>query len=98
MSEQLTRYIEIDGWIFEIKALRALKVDKYGEPYRAIANISLNGDTAFIDGLMTKTSADFEPVDYQKLTTACKLLAIDDVNFGRDMFAHEKKIQLLNQA
>jgi hypothetical protein len=98
MSIQLTRQIIIDGWIFEVKALRALKVDRYGEPYRAIANINLNGDSAFIDGLMTKGEQDFEQADYQKLVAACKGLAVEEVNFGQDMFTPENQQFVLSQA
>jgi len=98
MSTQLTRQIKIDGWIFEVKAMRALKVDRYGEPYRAIANINLNGDSAFIDGLMTKGERDFEQIDYQKLIAACKQLAVDEVNFGEDMISADRQQLVLNQA
>jgi hypothetical protein len=34
--------------------VRALRVDNYGDPYTAIANISLNGNSAYIDGMMQK--------------------------------------------
>tara|TARA_Y100000034_G_C6639001_1_gene279257 strand:- start:116 stop:412 length:297 start_codon:yes stop_codon:yes gene_type:complete len=98
MSIQLTRQIIIDGWIFEVKAMRALKVERYGEPYKAIANINLNGDSAFIDGLMTKGEEDFEQADYQKLIAACKQLAVEEVNFGEDMFTSDSQPLVLNQA
>ncbi|MFB1015853.1 MAG: hypothetical protein QMC51_09395 [Alteromonadaceae bacterium] len=54
MSETISRNIQIDNWIFEVKMVRALRVDNYGDPYTAIANISLNGNSAYIDGMMQK--------------------------------------------
>jgi len=48
----MPKYVHLNNWIFEVKAVRALRVDNYGEPYSAIANINVNGDVAYLDGLM----------------------------------------------
>ena len=65
MTESMSRYIQLDNWIFEIKSVRAIRVDSYGKPYSAIANFNLNGGNAYIDGLMTREHDDFTRNDYQ---------------------------------
>ncbi|MFT6900030.1 MAG: hypothetical protein ACJAXS_000185 [Colwellia sp.] len=50
---------------FEIKTVRALRVDEYGKPYSAIANLTVNGDNAYIDGLLTREDAKFSRKDFK---------------------------------
>lgn len=73
----------MDDWIFEIKAIRALKVEQYGQPYSAIANININGDNAYIDGLMTKEHHQFTRDDFDCLIDFCRQLELSTVNFDR---------------
>jgi len=79
----MPRYIQINDWIFEIKAIRALRVKNYGEPYTAIANININGDNVYIDGLLTREKAPFLRQDYQAFVQFCQQLAIKNVTFDR---------------
>lgn len=45
--------------------MRALRVDEYGKPYSAIANLTVNGDNAYIDGLLTREDAKFSRKDFK---------------------------------
>lgn len=74
MSKTIDRHIQIDNWIFEVKMVRALRVQNYGEPYSAIANITLNGDSAHIDGLMNKDASEFDPQDINTLKEFCRMM------------------------
>ena len=47
---------------------------------------------------MTKGEQDFEQADYQKLIAACKQLAVEEVNFGEDMFTSDSQHLMFNQA
>jgi len=61
----MSKHVQIGDWIFEVKMVRALKVDEYGQPYSAIANCNINGDTMYIDGLLTKEGENFTRDDFK---------------------------------
>ncbi len=83
MNSTMPRYIQLNGWIFEIKTIRALRVKNYGEPYTAIANININGDNAYIDGLLTREDQQFNRQDYQAFVAFCQQLTVKHVAFDR---------------
>ncbi len=79
----MPRFVQVDDWIFEIKAVRALRVDKYGEPYTAIANLTLNGDNAYIDGLLTRENEKFNRKDFQAFHKFCQQMQLKQAHFDR---------------
>jgi hypothetical protein len=83
MTESTSRFIQIDDWIFEVKSVRAIRVNTYGKPYDAIANFSFNGNNAFIDGLMTREDQEFSKDDYQVFYNFCQKLDIKQILFDR---------------
>jgi len=83
MTETTTRFIQLDNWIFEVKSVRAIRVDSYGKPYDAIANLSFNGNNAYIDGLMTRENNHFSKKDYQVFYNLCQKLGIKQIQFDR---------------
>ena len=83
MPSSNSRYIKIDDWYFEVKTVRAIKVDEYGEPYKAIANCSVNGEQLYIDGLMTKSEDDFTKEDLLAFYKFCKKMGIKACQFDR---------------
>jgi len=83
MSESQSRYIQIDDWFFEIKMVRALKVDEYGKPYEAIANCNINGDNMIIDGLLTKDGHNFSKKDFMTFHKFCQKLDITTCSYHR---------------
>ena len=82
-SETLSRCIKIDDWIFEIKMVRAIRVEEYGQPYSAIANINLNGDNAYVDGLMTNSNVDLAREDFNTIKKYFQQLGVTQVQFDR---------------
>ncbi len=82
-TETVSRCIKIDDWIFEIKTVRAIRVEEYGQPYSAIANINLNGDNAYIDGLLTKSSEELAIQDFNTLKEYFKRLGVKQIQFDR---------------
>lgn len=80
IAESMTRRIEIDGWIFEVKMVRALKVANYGEPYCAIANLSLQGEIAYVDGCMDKEQGNLKSEDYLAMERFCEKMEIKKNN------------------
>jgi len=83
MTDKISRYVQIDDWIFEVKMVRALKVDEYGQPYSAIANCNINADTMYIDGLLTKESDDFSRKDFSTLYKFAQQLDLKLCSFHR---------------
>ncbi len=95
MSEMISRHIQIDNWIFEVKMVRALRVQNYGEPYSAIANINLNGSSAYIDGMMQKNLQQISNEDIQVIENYCQQMSIKEVNFdsSNTFFANQSRSQ-----
>ncbi|UUO23253.1 hypothetical protein FGD67_08520 [Colwellia sp. M166] len=89
-NDTLSRYVQIDKWIFEVKSVRAIRVDDFGKPYSAIANFSLNGDSAYIDGLLTREDDDFTREDYQTFVKMTQQLGLKNVSFDR--FKQQRKV------
>ena len=88
--QTLSRYVQIDNWIFEVKAVRGIRVDDFGKPYTAIANVTLNGDSAYIDGLLTRDIEEFTRDDYQAFVKVTEQLEVKSFNFDR--FKHKRRI------
>jgi hypothetical protein len=82
-SETLSRCIKIDGWIFEIKMVRAIRVEEYGQPYSAIANINFNGDSAYVDGLMKNSDVDLTKDDFNAIKGYIRQLGAKEIQFDR---------------
>ncbi|GAA0816028.1 hypothetical protein KO495_11010 [Colwellia sp. D2M02] len=79
----VSRCIKIDNWIFEVKTVRAIRADEYGKPYSAIATINVNGDRAYVDGLMTNTTIDLERDDFAAFTAFLQQIDVKKVEFDR---------------
>ena len=83
MTDNNTRYIQLGDWFFEVKSIRALRVDSYGKPYNAIANVTLNGDAAYIDGLITREDEEISRADFQTFYSLCQKLGMKHMQFDR---------------
>ncbi|WP_114327583.1 hypothetical protein [Candidatus Colwellia aromaticivorans] len=83
MTDTTSRFIQLDNWIFEVKSVRAIKVNSYGKPYDAIANVSFNGNSAYIDGLMTREDESFNKEDYQVFMRLCQKMGMKQMQFDR---------------
>lgn len=83
MSDDFKRHLQIGDWCFELKMVRALKVDEYGKPYQAIANCNVNGDSMYIDGLLTKDGEEFTKEDFMTFYRFTELLGLDNFSYHR---------------
>lgn len=83
MSDDLSRYVKIGDWYFEVKMVRALKVDEYGEPYSAIANCNINGNSMYVDGLLTKDGQEFTREDFMTFHKFTKNMGLDSFSYHR---------------
>ena len=83
MTQTYSRTIQIGDWCFELKSVRALKSDEYGKPYTAIANCNINGNTMYVDGLLTKNDEAFDKKDFASFYKFCQQIGIDNCNYHR---------------
>ncbi len=79
----MSRFVQMDDWIFEIKTVRAIRVSNYGKPYSAIANVNLRGSEAYIDGLMTRNDDDFTNTDFDTFQKFCRKLGAKQMKYDR---------------
>jgi hypothetical protein len=83
MSDENARYIQVGDWVFEVKTVRALRVDEYGKPYSAIANCNLNGNSMYIDGLLTKDDQEFSKEDFLTFHKFSQKMGLDNFSYHR---------------
>ncbi|MBO9490210.1 hypothetical protein J7384_07545 [Endozoicomonas sp. G2_1] len=83
MKESSPRYIRVGDWYFEVKSVKAIRVDEYGKPYTAVANCSFNGDSMYVDGLLAKDEHEFSKSDYKAFYDFSKLMTVDKINYHR---------------
>jgi hypothetical protein len=79
----MSKHVQVGDWIFEMKMVRAIKVDEYGKPYSAIANCNVNGDTLYIDGLLTQEGQNLTREDFQSFNDFCYKMNIDKCSYHR---------------
>lgn len=53
---------QVGDWSFEIVQIRARKTPKYGEPYTAIANVTIVNGVAHIEGLLSVDGVSIKDV------------------------------------
>ena len=79
----MSKHVQIGDWIFEVKMVRALKVDEYGQPYSAIANCNINGDTMYVDGLLTKEGQGFTRDDFKSFNDFGHQMGLKQFSYHR---------------
>lgn len=82
-DKPMSRFVNFNEWIFEIKTIRAIRVSDYGQPYSAMANINIHGESAFVDSLMTKSEQEFARIDAKAISEFLRQLGIEQVQFER---------------
>jgi len=80
-TESMSRYIQLDGWIFEVKNIKAKRIKEKGKPHDAVANLCVNGAQANVDGYMSLNGEGFSQKDHQAFMTLLKQLDIAEVQF-----------------
>lgn len=95
MSELMSKHMKIGDWIFEVKMVRALKVDEYGQPYSAIANCNINGDSMYIDGLLTQEGQNFTRNDFKSFNDFCHQIGLKQCSYHRYQNGESKTKEVL---
>ena len=83
MDKVTLRRFTLGDWIFDVKLVRALKVNVYGEPYTMAANITLNGESSYIDTLVGRSDTPMTRNDIRSLSKAAKKLEAGKLQYDR---------------
>ena len=78
----------IDGWHFEVIAVRCRKVSEYGDTYSAIANITVADGEPHVEGLLSTIA--FSRKDRAAITKYIKSMGYD--NYYSSNFKNGKRV------
>ena len=82
-TSSMPRFFQMYNWIFEVKMVRALRVERYGDPYTAVANLTATGDNIYIDSQMTREGEEFTRKDFFTFYNFCRMLEMKAVNYDK---------------
>jgi hypothetical protein len=83
MRKHITRTTQIGDWIFEVKTVRALKVKNYGEPYSAVANLTVNGEQMYVDSHLSTNDEELSKDDFQAIYAFCQSMEMQNISYDR---------------
>ncbi len=75
--------MQVGGWIFELKQVRAFKAENFGEAYSANALITITDGTAHVENLMMRFDEQFTRQDYQAFKTFIENAGFDSAAFSQ---------------
>jgi hypothetical protein len=70
-----------DEWVFEVKTVRAIKVQRYGKPYNAIAYMEIVNGELSVESLLSKE--DFTIRDFKTLERHVTRLGFSEYKLSR---------------
>jgi hypothetical protein len=97
MKKSITRISQIDDWVFEVKMVKSIKSEKYGEPYSAVAHMTVNGDHMYIDSQLSADNVELNKGDFKAIYEFCQSLGMKNIGYDRIKNGHKssKHIEIL---
>ena len=83
MQSGISRFTRIGDWIFEVKMVRALRVEKYGDPYDAVATMTVNGESVYVDTHLTGPGHEFGREDWLAFYEFAKQLELKKIEYDK---------------
>ncbi|MDF2177825.1 hypothetical protein P2G88_06140 [Aliiglaciecola sp. CAU 1673] len=83
MNNDGKRYIQVGGWIFEVKMVRAIKVDEFGAPYDAVAHMTFNGDEVYVDSQLSKGNESLNRSDMDAFLDFAQMMDAKEFRYDR---------------
>lgn len=83
MKSSISRFTQMDDWIFEVKMIRALRVNNYGDPYTGVATLTANGEQLYIDSQLTREDDDFSRKDFMTFYRFAQALEMKSVQYDK---------------
>lgn len=89
MDKTASRYIKVGDWMFEVKMVRAIRVEEYGQPYDAVAHMTFNGDEVYVDSQLSSADENLGRKDLDAFLNFAQMM--DVRNFRYDRFQNGKR-------
>ncbi|MFS1701446.1 hypothetical protein [Alteromonas sp. AMM-1] len=83
MQSGITRFTRVGDWIFEVKMVRALRVEEYGQPYDAVATLTSNGDNLYIDTQLTRQHNELSRYDCMAFYEFARQLEMKQIHYDK---------------
>lgn len=83
MNESITRVTKMDDWFFEVKMVRAIKSKNYGDPYKAIAQLTANGEQMHIDSHLSVKGEELSKDDFMTIYKFCQSMGMKSISYDR---------------
>ena len=86
----------MDDWVFEVKMVRAIKVKNHGEPYSAVANMTVNGDQMYIDSHLSVNEEELSKEDFMTIYKFCQSMGMKNIGYDRikNGFKTSKQVEI----
>ena len=97
MQSGISRFTQIGDWIFEVKMVRALRVENYGEPYDAVATLTANGESMYIDTQLTRQHNELSREDCMAFYEFAKQLEMKQLQYDklRNVERHSRNVEIV---
>ncbi|GAB3026780.1 hypothetical protein [Bowmanella dokdonensis] len=83
MKNNTNRFIKVGRWIFEVKMVRAIRVEEYGEPYDAVAHMTFNGDEVYVDSQLSSCQENLNREDLDAFLDFSKMMKANSFRYDR---------------
>lgn len=83
MKTKLTKMVEYGDWQFDVKMISAHKIDEGNDSPTAVANLTIMGDTAYVDGQLSSSMTLLTKKDYAAIYEMCRDAGIKHIVYDR---------------
>ncbi len=74
--------VRVGNWLFEVKQIKAIRVNEDGDPYNGIATINIVNDEIHIEGLLMKDGVS-DKSDIEDIKEFISGLGFDEYHYTR---------------
>lgn len=83
MDNSAKRYIKVGNWMFEVKMVRAIRVEEYGKPYDAVAHMTFNGDEVYVDSQLSSADENLGRKDLEAFLNFAQMMDVGNFRYDR---------------
>ena len=83
MENSANRYVKVGNWIFEVKMVRAIRVEEYGKPYDAVAHMTFNGDEVYVDSQLSSIEKNLDRSDMDAFLDFAQMMEANNFRYDR---------------
>ncbi|GGD59386.1 hypothetical protein [Lacimicrobium alkaliphilum] len=83
MNKDANRYVKVGDWMFEVKMVRAIRVEEYGKPYDAVAHMTFNGDEVYVDSQLNSANENLGRKDLEAFLDFAQMMEVHNFRYDR---------------